>query len=166
MGFVFGSFTGGSPSVNNDVYLMNCPLPIQQNINTTTVTISNNQVVYTALPYGTHINNVTGVGTYFQCSVVSIPSQGNPNPPPLPFLVTTPRDYGQTVAAFPVGWFQYVADAISIIAQKIVISIHLAYTFFTTPADVSGIVWFNLITAILLLLFTIGIFMIVRGGGG
>lgn len=162
IGFVDGSFTGGVTSLNNQFFLMNCPLPLEnQNVNGSAPTtfISNNALYYVPLQPNQLVGNSTNVGTFFYCSIVTPPASGTQS------VIITTRNYGQTVASFPVGWFSYVGDTIGSAFGKIIIGLQIAYTFFTTPADMSGIVWFNLMAVLLLLMFATGVGMIVRGSG-
>ena len=164
MGFVFGSFTNGVQSINNQVFLINCPLPLQNAI-ATLHSIVGTTLNYTVVQNGNvaYVNggNATTLasssGTYFDCFI---------QPNGLLGADTIIKPYGLTTFQIPTGWFAWLGDTISQILGKIPQSLTLMYQFFTTPADVSGIVWFNLVTVILLLMFTMGVIMIVRGGMG
>jgi len=163
MNFVFSTFDNGtSPAITQQTYLMNCPLPIQnQLVNMTAPSAPNivgTTVTYQVL-FPAQVGNTTNTGTFFNCYI--IPSTGL-----LGLNVNNPaRNYGATVLDFPTGWFSWIGDTISAIFQKTWASINLGYLYLTIPAVVTGIVWYNLITGLLIMFFVLGIVLIVRSGG-
>lgn len=175
-GFVFGSFTGGVNSITNMLFLINCPFPLEnQHVivgsppmlpfnQALSSSVGATYINYTVQDRGsTSVSNSTATGGYFVCYITSMARNNVPTPQPA-FNQSAPN-YGMTVLYFPVGWFAWLGDTGGAVTAKMGYAIQLVYIFLTAPADVSGIVWFNLITAILLLLFAVGIFMIVRGSG-
>ena len=156
--------------ISNNVYLLNCPLPLQNQL----VTLGSPPILGgTGLPSsavgGTFINytigqpnqstsNATGTGTYFQCQIQSSPPPNN-----VPQIITVPRNYAGTQFGFiPTGWFQYVGDTLGAIFTKAELAVTLVFNYITLPAQVSGLAWFNYVSVLLILMIGLGILLIIR----
>lgn len=171
MGFVFGSLGSNSRAITNQVYLLNCPFPLQNQIatlgnppfiggsNPQASAVGATSVNYTISAPSPSVANNTGTGTYFNCYI-----QQSPPPNNVPAVATVNRDYGQTVLYFPVGAWQYFGDMVGFTIAKISNTFQLVYIFLALPATLTGIFYFTIIQAVLLLMIGLGIIVLVRGG--
>jgi len=156
MGFVFGTFDNTIPQINQQEFLINCPLPLQNQI----ATLHN--IVGTTLNYtvsSTTFNGSSGnSGTFFDCQL---------QPNGLFGANTVIKPYGATLfSSIAYGWFAYIGDTIGQGLGKIPAYITLIYLYLQIPAIVSGVIWFNLVVGILLLMVALGLVMLIRGGMG
>lgn len=167
MGVVFGSFDNGVPQINGNEYKINCPLPVQsgtvvfgnpQFVGTTLnyTIVPNNQIPYTTSSTG---YNASVMGAYFDCEVTSWS-------PLLLSVNVVAKPYSATTFQLPTGFTAWLGDTIGAVFGKIPLYIYLGYLYLQVPALVTGIVWFNLVTGILILMFGLGILLIIRSGIG
>lgn len=117
----------GLESVQNQMFLLNCPLPtFDAEYNSTNVTIEGFAVVLDSAPA-----NVTygGLGTVFRCYVDPLSSGTGFT------VIMTNKDY-QAVNAFgfPDGWFAFIGDFIGSSFQKIS-NLFVLIGFFVTPTN-------------------------------
>ena len=163
-------FSGSSNGVSNQQFMLNCPLPLQNQIavlgsppilggnKLPSSSVGGTYINYTLLTPNTVIQNRTGTGTYFYCNL-----QTPPGGITAPSVILVATNYGGTAFAnFPSGWFQWVGDSLGALLTKIQIFILLIVAYVTAPAQVTGIAWFNYISAFLLTLIATGLVMVIR----
>lgn len=170
IGFVFGSLGSNSRAITNQIYMVNCPFPLENQIatlgnppfiggsNPSASAVGATSINYTVASPSQGVGNNTGTGTYFSCSIQSSPPPNN-----VPQVSTVIRNYGQTVVYFPVGAWQYFGDMVGFTIAKISNIFQLVYIFLVLPATLTGIFYFTIIQAVLLLLIGLGIVLAVRG---
>lgn len=168
IGFVFGSLGSNSQAITNQIYMVNCPYPLENQIatlgsppfiggsNPSNSALGATSINYTVASPSQGVNNNTGTGTYFSCSI-----QSNPQ---VPQVSTVNRNYGQTVLYFPVGAWQYFGDMVGFTIAKISNIFQLVYIFLALPATLTGVFYFTIIQAVLLLLIGLGLVVLIRGG--
>ena len=110
-------------NIQDQMYLMNCPLPIYNGVATLT------SIDGFALNYTIAYNNtVDSNGTFFRCSLDLL---SNPH-----FNASAEiKEYGYTLfSAIPIGWLGYVADSLTVLWQRIYAFFTLV-SFFVTPTN-------------------------------
>lgn len=113
----------GLQSIQDQMYLMNCPLPIYNGIATL------NSIDGYALNYTIAYNNtVDSNGTFFRCSLDLL---SNPH-----FNASSEiKEYGYTLfSAIPIGWLGFVSDSLTVLGQRIYAFFTLV-SFFVTPSN-------------------------------
>lgn len=122
-------------NIENQMYLLNCPLPIYEGVvlNNTDITIEGFAVVYN-ITHNVDINGFTTgndqdkAGTKFICSIDELS--------PAPFgVLETPRQYGITLFGFiPYGQLGFVSDWLGTSFGRLQAGFTLI-SFFVTPAN-------------------------------
>lgn len=152
MTFVFSNFVSNN-FISNQIWLLNCPLPIPNGIAGNFTIVNNEYLSYTVTQGGA---NNTDKGTYFDCSI----SQNQPN------FRNIIKPYGATFAGIAYGQIAWFGDNIYVLLGKIQPAIQAIYNYLTLPSQVTGIIYFDVIEGILLLMVGIGVFLAIRAGGG
>lgn len=119
LGFVSNSSDASIDKIENQMFLMNCPLPIYDGVATL------NSIEGFALNYTvTYGNGTTNTGTMFECSI----QDGN-----LFNANTIIKEYGATLFDFiPYGWLGFVADFLTGVFQQLQ-ALFTLISYFVTP---------------------------------
>lgn len=110
LGLVSNSSTESQENIQEQMFLMNCPLPAYDaQWNATNVTIKGFTVI---------LNNSAGVayggdGTVFRCRIDELASGTGFQ------VLMTNKDYKEVTLGFPSGWFKYAGDWIGSAFQRI-----------------------------------------------
>lgn len=132
LGFVSNSSEDSILKVQQQMFMMNCPLPIYNGIANDTNIVGYN-VNYTII-YHDDIKT-DFYGTYFKCTIDPLSA------PPQIGATGTVRQYGATTfwGTLPYGWLGYVADFLTASFQKITAFFTLI-SYFVSPTgfDILG----------------------------
>ena len=158
LGIVSNSSSDSLDNIEEQIFLMNCPMPIFNGIATLN-SIDGYAVNYT-ISYPT-LNGTSTEGTKFICTIDSITQNFSAS--------TSIEPYGATLFDFiPFGWLGYLADVLTAMFQSVQ-AVFTLIAFFMTPtnfnilgftlADLSGIPLFSIIALYALCYVSIGVML-------
>lgn len=122
MGFVSNTSVASQNNIADQMFLMNCPLPIYNGI-PTLHTIEGFAINYTV----SYTNATDGQGASFEC----LADGGSTTF----FAQRIVKDYGQTLFDFiPIGFLAYLSDSITTLFQRVQ-SMFTLISYFVTPTN-------------------------------
>lgn len=149
-------FVAQISGLNNQAYLLNCPMPIQNGI-VSNLTLANDRVTY-VVTYGNSSSPNNDKGSFFNCYISSQNTEA---------LQVIIKPYSATAFnVIPYGYYSWVGDTIWAGFSKIPAMSTMIFAYLNAPTVVTGLVWFFYLQFFLFLLVALGFSLLILSAIG